>query len=529
MRVSRAAVIALLVGFAITAALATLGYVRNNQNESRLLRLQTQAAGAILQVIVPVIETPLSSAAQIAVTTSGDRTHFDKYIAPFVGTKGPFASASLWKVAPSDGGGGAAAQMISDVGAPSILARDSASAANFFADTVRKQTLHVAGPLDPNAAMPRLGYAFAADAEGASYVVYAESDLPPNRRAPVDNTSPLADLRFALYLGAKRSPDQLLETNAKHLPVSGRTSKVSVPFGDSSLTLVATPARPLGGSLTGSLWWIVAIFGVLISIGAAYAAERLTRRRVAAEELTVEIRDLLGQQRTIAEALQRALLPEGTPPVDGMRIAARYFAGEHGLEIGGDWYDVVPIGPGRFFFVVGDVSGRGVRAGSVMAALRFAIRGFVSEGHGPVEVLDRLGPVLEEVGNGLLATVLCGVVDVARHEVVLSTAGHPPPLLVAQGEADYVEVEIGPPVGVRPNAGYRATTVAVRPGSSLIAYTDGLVERRDESLDQGLERLRSLARDSVGTAHETADAVLGVLTDHESDDDTALLVMQWAD
>ena len=101
MRVSRAAVIALLVGFAITAALATLGYVRNNQNESRLLRLQTQAAGAILQVIVPVIETPLSSAAQIAVTTSGDRTHFDKYIAPFVGTKGPFASASLWKVAPS--------------------------------------------------------------------------------------------------------------------------------------------------------------------------------------------------------------------------------------------------------------------------------------------------------------------------------------------------------------------------------------------------------------------------------------------
>ena len=271
MRVSRAAVLALLVGLVITAGLATLGYVRNNQNESRLLRLQTQEAGAILQVIVPVIETPLSSAAQIAVTTSADTKQFDNYIAPFVGAKGSFSSASLWKVT------GTSAALVSNVGKPSVLGRDPGTAAKFLSDTVQKKSLHVAGPLDPTSTVPRLGYAFAATATSpatstptdVAYVVYAESDLPPNRRAPIDNSSPLADLRFALYLGVQRTPDQLLETNAKHLPISGRMSNVSVPFGDSSLTLVATPARPLAGSITGSLWWIVAIFGLLISLGAA--------------------------------------------------------------------------------------------------------------------------------------------------------------------------------------------------------------------------------------------------------------------
>jgi len=198
--------------------------------------------------------------------------------------------------------------------------------------------------------------------------------------------------------------------------------------------------------------------------------------------------------------------------------------------VGGDWYDVVPLGDGGFFFVVGDVSGRGIRAGSVMAALRFAIRGFITEGHGPAEVLDRLGPVLDEVGDGLIATVLCGTADVARHELVLATAGHPPPLLVHDGTADYVDLTIGPPVGVRPAEHYTSTTVAVPRDATVIAYTDGLVERRDESLDSGLERLRSVAReDTTRTAHDLADSVVAALADPASDDDTAVLVLQWLD
>jgi serine phosphatase RsbU (regulator of sigma subunit) len=524
MRVSRAAVITLLVGLLITAGLSALSYIRNDHNESRLLKLQTQTGGAILQVIVPVIETPLSSAAQIAVTSSGATAPFEKYISPFVGAKGSFTSASLWEVTPTS------TRLLDNVGQPSILGTDATAANGFLGAAAQKMTLHVSRPLGNTADIPRLGYAFAAKGDRITYVVYAETNLPKDRRAPIDPTSPLRDLRFALYIGTDRSLDNLLETNSDHVPITGRTSTVSVPFGDQSLTLVATAGRPLGGSLSGTLWWIVAIVGSLISLGAALAAERLTRRRVAAELLTVEIRGLLGQQRTIAEALQRALLPEGTPVVDGMRIASRYYAGEHGLEIGGDWYDVVPLGGGRFFFVVGDVSGRGIRAGSVMAALRFAIRGFITEGHGPAEVLDRLGPVLDEVGDGLIATVLCGTADVARHEVVLATAGHPPPLLVHGDTADYVDITIGPPVGVRAAEHYASTTVAVPSDATLIAYTDGLVERRDESLDSGLERLRSVARENTSrTAHEMADAVVAALADPASDDDTAVLVLQWVD
>ena len=121
--------------------------------------------------------------------------------------------------------------------------------------------------------------------------------------------------------------------------------------------------------------------------------------------------------------------------------------------------------------------------------------------------------------------MLCGVADVSRREVVLSTAGHPPPLLIAKNGAEYVDVEIGPPVGVRSSGSYRATTVTVPAGATLIAYTDGLVERRGESLDLGLERLRSVAQDSVRNAHETADAIIEALADQDSDDDTAVLVI----
>jgi serine phosphatase RsbU (regulator of sigma subunit) len=164
-----------------------------------------------------------------------------------------------------------------------------------------------------------------------------------------------------------------------------------------------------------------------------------------------------------------------------------------------------------------------------MAALRFAIRGFVSEGHGPAEVLDRLGPVIAEVGDGLIATVLCGLVDVTGHAAALSTAGHPPPVLVAGDRSDFVDVEIGPPVGVRRDTAYATTAIRVPPAATLIAYTDGLVERREESLDVGLERLREVAAGAGRSAHDTADALVAALVDAESDDDTAVLIMQWAD
>jgi serine phosphatase RsbU (regulator of sigma subunit) len=280
--------------------------------------------------------------------------------------------------------------------------------------------------------------------------------------------------------------------------------------------------------VSASVWWIVAVGGSALAIGAALLVESLARRRLAAEALTVEVQHLLGEQRTIADALQRALLPDELPAMDGAEIVVRYRPGEHGLDLGGDWYDVIPLGEQRFFFVVGDVSGRGVSAGATMASLRFAIRAFVSEGHGPGEVLSRLAAMVDDGEDGeRFATALCAVADVAGHQVTFANAGHLPALLVGSGDADYVAIDVGPPIGVPTRDGYRESTVLVPPGATVLVYTDGLVERRDEGLDRGLERLRDAARAAQGPLNEFVDAVIGQVVDPAGDDDTAVLAVRW--
>jgi serine phosphatase RsbU (regulator of sigma subunit) len=132
---------------------------------------------------------------------------------------------------------------------------------------------------------------------------------------------------------------------------------------------------------------------------------------------------LYAEQRSVAETLQHSLLLQALPSVSGVEIAARYLPGAEGVDIGGDWYDVVLLGGDRFAFVVGDVSGRGVRAASVVASLRFAARGFALEGHGPATILGHLARTLDFASEGRFATVLCGVIDTGRRKMVLGDAG----------------------------------------------------------------------------------------------------------
>ena len=282
-----------------------------------------------------------------------------------------------------------------------------------------------------------------------------------------------------------------------------------------------------GGSLSERLWWIAAIVGGLLSIAAALSAEGLVRQRIAAEDLNDTVRRLLGEQRSIALQVQRALLPKALPPVQGVELAARYLPGVDGVEIGGDWYDIIALGHDRVFFVVGDVSGRGLDAGTVMASLRFAIRGFVTEGHTPAEVLNALSHVLDFGRDGHFATVVCGIADIAGHRITLASAGHLPPLLVGDGSADWLTSEVGPPVGVRPGAEYTEATVRVPAHAMLLAYTDGLVERRGEVLDDGLQRLRDAAVKARGSMEDILDSVLGDLARDRVDDDTAVVGLRW--
>jgi serine phosphatase RsbU (regulator of sigma subunit) len=515
-------VLVLLVGLATTAVLAWTAYNINDNNEHRLLKLETKQAATVLSAAVPIIQTPLESAAGIAIRNIDGAARFRNYIATYVGLKQePFVSASLWRVS------GATARLVLAVGSAPDLAADPAAASTFLSSIKPNTAFRVTGPLG-TVARARLGYAVAASAGADRYAVYAESRLPDNRKAVVAPDSAFSDLRFALYLGRSVATGMLLEANSGRLPISGRTASESIPFGGSSLLLVAAPVRPLGGSVAANLWWIVAAGGGVLSLAAAATAQGLVRRRLAAEGLTGEVQHLLGEQRSIAVALQHALLPDALPHVGGVQSATRYLPGTNGVDIGGDWYDLMPLDDSRFFFVVGDVSGRGVPAGSVMAALRFAIRAFVSEGHAPEAVLESLRGMLDVGDDHHFATVVCGIADVGRHEVTIANAGHPPLLCVASDSAEYVTTPVGVPIGVPSGHPYRSTVITVPPNATLLIYTDGLIERRGENLDEGLERLRAVAASaSAKPIDAMVDTVVSELAHGGLDDDTAILGIRW--
>ena len=245
------------------------------------------------------------------------------------------------------------------------------------------------------------------------------------------------------------------------------------------------------------------------------------RRRV--HEQSTEIRE----QRTIAESLQRALLPKSLPVPDGFRAAARYVPGTADIEVGGDWFNLRVAGPGRSFFAVGDVCGRGLRAATLMASLRFGINAYAAERPDPAEVLARLGRLIPASTDGAFATVLCGLVDAEAGRLTVASAGHLAPLLVpAGGPAEPVAVAPGPPIGLGRDR-YRAAVVPVPERARLLAFTDGVVERRSEPITEGIERLALTASADLAL-EELLDDILRTLVPDSSHDDVVLLGLEWS-
>jgi serine phosphatase RsbU (regulator of sigma subunit) len=175
--------------------------------------------------------------------------------------------------------------------------------------------------------------------------------------------------------------------------------------------------------------------------------------------------------------------------------------------------------------VVGDVSGRGLRAATVMASLRYAIRAYAAQGDDPAAILVKLAKLIDIVRDGHFATVLCGRVNVAERMLTIANAGHPNPLLIDATGAQFVTTNVGPPIGV-PGGTYAPINVAIPAGATLLTYTDGLFERRGENPDIGLARLRQAA----GTEQPLDDLLDGLLRGMApvgSQDDTAILGMRW--
>jgi CheY-like chemotaxis protein/serine phosphatase RsbU (regulator of sigma subunit) len=233
------------------------------------------------------------------------------------------------------------------------------------------------------------------------------------------------------------------------------------------------------------------------------------------------------QEHLIAETLQRAMLPSALPTVEGLILAARYVAGGGGTQVGGDWYDTMVMDDGRLMMAVGDVVGRGPRAAAVMGQLRTAMRAYALQQLPATVLMRSLDLLLQDVSGSAIATAACLVFDPSRSEVEVVLAGHPPPLLVGpDGRVDYLRGDPHTPMGVREAPVYLSTSTTVRPGSTLLVFTDGLVESRTRPVGEGLDFLATLLRDSDPSldVEELCDLCLTRMLTANHDDDVALLV-----
>ena len=230
-------------------------------------------------------------------------------------------------------------------------------------------------------------------------------------------------------------------------------------------------------------------------------------------------------ERDVAVTLQRSLLPRALHVPAGLTAAARYLPGARGTHVGGDWYDVLEVG-GKVVLVVGDVMGRGVEAAAMMGQLRATLRAYAIEGHGPADVLTRLDHVVLSLTGLHFTTCVVGVLDPVAGELCLASAGHLPPVVVhPDGHARLVQLDPGLPLGVG-GGEFVEASVDLDPGSLVLLYTDGLVEARGASVDEGLDRLVAALGVPPSSAEDACDLVLHELgREGDADDDTALLAL----
>lgn len=256
--------------------------------------------------------------------------------------------------------------------------------------------------------------------------------------------------------------------------------------------------------------------------GIAAIARDVTRVRA----LQAELARVTDEQRTALEQLQRALLPESLPRVAGWTVDARYISASDQVRLGGDWYDVLAAG-GRVVLCVGDVVGHGLTAVGMMAQARAAIRAFVSEGYPPGEVLSRVARLLLTPGVSGMATAVVAALDPVTGDVEYASAGHPYALVRGPGRTTgTLDAAQGPMLGTTPHA-YASARATVPPGGALAMVTDGLVERRGESLSVGFDRLAELLAhaDLAAGAPGLVDALIEGSPDAGRSDDTCVLAV----
>ncbi|MER6077862.1 SpoIIE family protein phosphatase [Streptomyces sp. NPDC001833] len=232
-------------------------------------------------------------------------------------------------------------------------------------------------------------------------------------------------------------------------------------------------------------------------------------------------------EQELATMLQRSLLPRRLPELPGGIAVARYLPARRGLQVGGDWYDVIALSEDRVALVIGDVQGHSAAAATIMGQMRTAVRAYAVEGHPPDVVVSHANRLLVGMETDLFATCCYAELDMDEGDILFVRAGHVAPLLRhPDGSTEEVEVEGGLPLGISMEAEFPMTAVALAPGTMLALVTDGLVEAADLSLDEGMRRTRAtLAAADPSDPGRVADDLLGDFGRRE--DDVALLLLRY--
>src|SRR5580704_15540393 len=258
-----------------------------------------------------------------------------------------------------------------------------------------------------------------------------------------------------------------------------------------------------------------------------FTADDAALLQLAADRAATAVQSLRSREdHAAAVALQRSLVPSALPALKSVEIAARYVPGSG--HVGGDWYDAFVLPSGELGMVVGDVAGSGLSAAVIMGRIRSALRAYALEFTSPADVLGKLDRKMQYFEEGeVMATVSYAVLDPDSGQLRISSAGHLPPVIAAPGQRGAVaQIAVDPPIGVADARRRQVTTLALAPGAVLCLFTDGLVERRDELIDEGITRLCQAV--TPGPPEDVCASIMHALVGSQyPGDDVALLVLRW--
>ncbi|MEV4946789.1 SpoIIE family protein phosphatase [Streptomyces sp. NPDC053755] len=339
--------------------------------------------------------------------------------------------------------------------------------------------------------------------------------VPGTRFTRVDEPYPMGEVIRTLAPRFIDSPEDFARSYPllwPHISGLGITSAAYLP-------LIAQ-ARPIGA------------LGLLYSDKTGFSADERNLLVALGSSIAQSLQRamLYEQEHDLAEGLQQAMLPRRIPDVPGAHIAVRYRSARLGRDIGGDWYDVIPLPGGRVGTVIGDVQGHDTHAAAVMGQLRIVLRAYAAEGHNPATVMARASVFLHELDTERFATCTYAEADLSTGVVQLVRAGHVNPLIQdADGGCRKLAVEGGLPLGLSAEFGrldYPVTALELDPGQTLVLYTDGLVEAPGSDLDEGMHWLASLVRRGPRDLQQLADHLCDSVDERGGDDDVAILLLR---